>query len=412
MPWIFVLIGYIFLAVFRPFEVWPQLGALRIELVYAIGMLITFANIQKNTKPGNSLNTYVWLLFLLVLISPIHSPYTAVTMHWLSEYWKVFLVYLVILYGVRNRVELEWLLLGFLGTLFLYELLSLIEYGNGRHMYRMGIVRMIGVDNKFNDPNAFAATICYSMPLVFMFLKYKSTIFQPKLVWLACFSLFLLGILCIVLTGSRTGMVGVILLLALQVWSSKNRFRYLIASIAALAATWSQMPASLHNRFESLWNPEASTKGAAMSAASRLDGFLDGLQMMLDRPIGFGAHTFRHARDYVGKWGGLDAHNLYGQVMGELGFLGAIALLGMVYMTWRTTKAIKANAQAISDLSQRNFYHCLAVALNHSLILLLFYGISSHNLYRYTWLWYAAFAQLGLFLSIKAVNTQPNEITK
>ncbi len=59
----------------------------------------------------------------------------------------------------------------FLAVMFVYMLHSLREYFNGRHVYRMSIDRMIGVDQAMSDPNSFGASIplmrfavCHSVP--------------------------------------------------------------------------------------------------------------------------------------------------------------------------------------------------------------------------------------------------------
>ena len=43
---------------------------------------------------------------------------------------------------------------------------SFREYLAGRHTYRMGISRMIGVDKTLGDPNSFGASIVFALPFV------------------------------------------------------------------------------------------------------------------------------------------------------------------------------------------------------------------------------------------------------
>ena len=40
MPWL--LVGYMFLFVHRPFEVWPVLGDLRVERIYMLVMIVAW----------------------------------------------------------------------------------------------------------------------------------------------------------------------------------------------------------------------------------------------------------------------------------------------------------------------------------------------------------------------------------
>lgn len=61
------------------------------------------------------------------------------------------------------------MLLAFLAVMAIYMMHSLWEYHNGRHTFRMGIARLIGVDDTNGDPNSFGATIVYALPFVVAF---------------------------------------------------------------------------------------------------------------------------------------------------------------------------------------------------------------------------------------------------
>ena len=399
IPWTMVIIGYMFMAIFRPFEVWPELGAIRLELLYALVLIGSFCLVSKNNGIHSKLNGTLIIFFLLSFLSQFYSPYPWISKGHFGEYWKVFLIYVVFLYGIRTRAELEWSLLGYIGVLFVYEFYSLIEYGNGKHMYRMGIIRMVGVDGLYNDPNAFAATIACSFPYVAMFVKYRTQVFPPFYVRLAASTLFVLGCVCIVLTGSRTGMISIVLFFCLEGMVSKYRVRFGIAGIIMLAVGWTYMPADMRQRLESTWNPEAAhTEGANESASSRWDGVVDGYKLMMEKPLlGYGAQTFRVARDHVGKYGGLGAHNLFGKLMGEFGMTGVLVFFIYIVLVMSYCTRVRKLSQRIDYEPNQKFYQYLGFAVGNSILLLLFFGVSSHNLFRYTWLWYAAFIQLGMF---------------
>jgi O-antigen ligase len=104
---------------------------------------------------------------------------------------------------------------------------------------------------------------------------------------------------------------------------------------------------------------------------------------------GFGPNSFPKAAGH-----GFQAHNLYGQALGELGALGAVALLGMLL-------AFALNAREVQRLArtygwQDEFPARLSRAVSLAVLLMLFMGIGSHNLYRYTWMWFGAFQGIAL----------------
>src|SRR5262249_47826618 len=92
---------------------------------------------------------------------------------------------------------------------------------------------------------------------------------------------------------------------------------------------------------------------------------------------------------------GFNSHNVYGQVMGELGTTGVIAFLALLLCFlanwWEARKLARSLPQPSRDFSYQT-----SQALGVCLVLLLFLGVAGHNLYRYNWLWYGAFQILAL----------------
>lgn len=179
-----VIVGYMFLFIFRPFEVWPQLADLRLERVYMLFAVAVFVFARKNQGVAGLLHYYILALCGLVILAPFYSPFATSTHLQVEEYLKYLVFYFLLLYGIRSREELEKVLLGFLAVMLVYEGKSLWEFlVNGRHTYRMGIVRMVGIDEAFSDPNTFAASIVYALPIAFLFLRYRSDLYPRWLVW-------------------------------------------------------------------------------------------------------------------------------------------------------------------------------------------------------------------------------------
>jgi hypothetical protein len=102
------------------------------------------------------------------------------------------------------------LIVSFVAIMGVYELDSLREYFNGRGVYRMGIWRMVGVDTLLGDPNSFAASVNYGIPMLLPVVSLVNKKWQYKVL----LALFLLAITCIILTGSRRGFVGLALLIS------------------------------------------------------------------------------------------------------------------------------------------------------------------------------------------------------
>ena len=177
---IYLLIGYMFLFVHRPFEVWPLLGTIQLERVYVLITLISWLFYPRKIWI-RTLHTPAFIFFILAMVlSYLVSPYPDTGWFVLDKYLKQSVFYFLVLSTVSDAQMLRKLLIGFLVVMGIYLTHSYREYRNGRHQYRMGIVRMIGVDETSGEPNAFGATIVYSLPLTVPFWREASRLATRK----------------------------------------------------------------------------------------------------------------------------------------------------------------------------------------------------------------------------------------
>src|SRR5262249_3740293 len=191
---IWLLGGYMWLFIHRPFEVWPVLGTLQIERIYMIGMLVVWLFSPKGIVFNR--NHLVTAFFSTCLfVSWVLSPYMDAKScsETIEDYYKVLVFYVLMATTVRDERSLRLLITLFLGAVGLYMAHSFWEFLGGRYVYRMGIRRMTGVDTTFGDPNAFASSLLYTVPLALSLWAAKPGILLRRL--LAC---YLLGVcLCI-----------------------------------------------------------------------------------------------------------------------------------------------------------------------------------------------------------------------
>ena len=120
----------------------------------------------------------------------------------------------------------------------------------------------------------------------------------------------------------------------------------------------------------------------------RLAGFVEGMRLWGDNLLlGVGPGAFRLATT-----GGFNSHNVYGQVGGELGVLGVaafLALLACFFTNWLAARRLYRSRP-------RDFPFHTSRAVAVTVLLLLFTGWAGHNLYRYNWVWVAAFQAVAL----------------
>lgn len=387
---IYLLIGYMWLFIHRPFEVWPALGTIRLELVYAILMVLYWLFFYpRKTWVRNRLTLafgFFWLVFLLAWLS---SPFrdTEKCTETFGNYLKAAFIYLLIMATVRDEGQLKTLTMGCFVAFAIYMTHSLWEFHNGRHQFRMGIPRMVGVGEAMNDPNTFASSILYVLFLTLAFWSevksYKERIFLGYFTGLS--------FVCIVLTGSRSAFVGFSCFILISLRKLFQKKLFLILALCSMPVLWGFIPDNLQNRFWTVIDPSVGPANAKESAEGRVQGFLDGVSLWEKNPVlGVGPGAHGQAMGH-----GNQAHNLYGQTLGETGTCGAVALLSVVI-------CFLANEFEARDLYRRAGGQVgkFSVKLSGSVILvltvLLIKGGADHNLYRFNWLWFGAFQAIAV----------------
>jgi len=384
---IWLLGGYIWLFIHRPFEVWPVLGTLHFERVYMIVTIAYWAVAADKTWIPNRLNAAFMFFWAAVLAAWLVSPYRDMGTSAVEDYFKLVVFYVLVVSTVRDERNLKWLVFAFVMAMGLYMAHSLREFFCGRQVYRMGTMRMVGVDASYGDPNTFGATVLYGLPMVYP-LWFAVTRRWHR--W-ALAAYVALSITCIFRTGSRTAFVGLGLLAILTAALSKHRVRLALLIAVAAPLIWINLRPDLQNRFLTLIDPSYGPDNAQASAESRLQGWHDGVRLWSEHPLlGVGPDVFRVARGY-----NLESHFLYGQVLGELGTLGALAFASVV-MAFLCNWIAAWRYRHVQPHVGPTFESRLIGAVMLAVVLLLFCGFGGHNLYRYTWLWFGAFQAIAL----------------
>lgn len=398
MHWI--LGGYLLLYIHRPFEVWPALGNLQVERLYMIATLLCWLFYPGKGFVSNRLQLAFGLFAVALVLCWLVSPYGDEGTKTVEDFFKVAVFYLLLVTTVRDERTLRLMLLIYLAAVGVYMAHSLLEFLHGRHVYRMGIRRMVGVDVTYGDPNTFSATLLYSLPLTLPLWAEKLT-GRLRIALLAYVGL---SVVCMLLTGSRGALIGLGCLSLMLLGVSRRRGVLIVLLALAIPIGWSLLPEELHNRFRTLIDPSAGPASAQESAEGRTKGIQDGLRLWSRSPVtGFGPNSFGKA---TGR--GFQAHNLYGQTLGELGLFGAVALLGMLL-------AFALNAAEMRRLARAHgwkdtFPVHLSRAVSLSVLLMLILGFGSHNLYRYTWMWFGAFQGIALHC-LRLRSRMPQEMT-
>jgi O-antigen ligase len=195
-----------------------------------------------------------------------------------------------------------------------------------------------------------------------------------------------LSVLCVLLTGSRSSLLGLIVWGLMLALPYRRAWPWLLATILVAPAVFLALPESLQTRFETIVNPEVGPKEAERSGEGRIQGLLTGFELWAANPLtGVGPGAWRPATR-----SSIESHNLYGQLLGETGTLGAAAFGAVIVCFWANLRAVRAARREYPEWSNELVFQ-VASAVGTGVVLLLFMGNFGHNLFRFTWLWYGGF---------------------
>ncbi|MBI1915859.1 MAG: O-antigen ligase family protein [Planctomycetes bacterium] len=401
---LYLLAGYMFLFIHRPFEVWPALGEMRLELVYMLLAGLVWVTFAQKDWIANRLHVAFLLFTGAVVISWLVSPWQDKSGTVVEDYLKLLVFYGMLVTVVRGEESLRFMVKAFLVVMALYMLHSLWEYHNGRHFYRMDIHRLVGVDTSFGDPNAFGASIVYALPLVLIFWRRGDTD-RARATRTNCLvaGYVAVSVLCVVLTGSRAAFVGLLLFALLLGWHTRWRLRLGVAALVLSPLLWFLIPGELQDRFATIVDPARGPTNAQTSAEGRIEGLRMGLDQWLANAVtGCGPGAWRPATGST-----IESHTLYGQLPGELGTLGILTfggvLLCLLWNVRRINAAYRDHPERVNDFPLR-----LNKALGLAFLLMLFGGLFGHNLFRHNWLWYGSFLIVAQQVVAERLSGKPS----
>jgi len=396
---IWLLIGYMYLFIHRPFEIWGWLGEWRIERIYMLLTLAYWAIAAPKKWTPNQINIGIFVFALSFFLSTLFSQYVGFGNLGIQDWLKILVFYVLVITSVNRPQDFRLLIVAFIAIAAIFELHSLREYFNGRGVSRMGTWRMIAVNSTLGDPNSLAATTNTFIPMLLPMTVFAKHRWQ-KLAILGLLCLFVFVILC---TGSRGGFIALGCLVIGIVLYSKYRWKILPLMIILPILLWSFLPEDLQNRYRTIIDPSAGPASAQTSAEARSTFFWEATKIWKRQPVfGVGPNGFKTASGT-----GHAPHSLYAQILSDLGTFGVIAfgtlILCFGFMYWQARKVY----YTIDDDPWAKFHFYVILACSIGVLQLLLLGFGGHNLLRFTWIWYAAFSALGFkFLVERAGEIQ------
>jgi len=382
----------------------PVLGSIRIDLILVV--LTTASLILLKEKGGQfRLDRSGVILLGLLLYVVVSLPFVqwpgSVMRFGLENYFKVIVFYFFTVMTVTSVPRLKTFIVVFVAC----QAFRVLEpmylhwttgyWGDTTFMGHGEMLdRLAGSPYDVINPNGLAyvavTVVAYLYPLCPLLpgaLKVVGYTTLPAMVY------------ALVLTGSRSGMLGLVGVAAAIILTSRKRALLLAAAGIAALVTFQNLDELQQERYLSIYRDDV--RGAS-TAQGRIDGMVKDFEVVMNSPIfGHGLGTSLEANYNIGQ-SVFRSHNLVMEVLQEIG------LVGFIIFVYYIASVIRNYVYAFKEIIQagNNQLLCMAKAVGAWLTLLLIFIIFSYGLSSYSWYLFGGLSFVLLRLSKDHVNSR------
>jgi O-antigen ligase len=383
----------------------PLLGTIRFDLllILLIALIVIFN--KKDVKKKEIINNTDKLLRILIIYALITLPFVRWPGSVLNTGIPNFIKAIIFYYFTISLVDTEKKLKVFMIIFIACQSFRVFEplylhitdgyWGSVTHMggYEM-MDRLAGAPHDIVNPNGLAFVIASVIPF-FHYLGLSSSN-KIKMLYLVSLPVF---VYAMVLTASRTGFLALVVILAGIFLKSRRKMPYAAVALFAVMIILSNLSQIQKERYLSI--ARSDVRGAE-TARGRIEGVVDSFMVALKRPvIGHGLGTSVEAT-YHALGDALIAHNLYVEIMQELGLIGLIIFLfyikSIILMFSKNMKRLKGRVEPNNYLL--NLTHAMQVWLWMNLL----FSLASYGLSSYEWYLFAGLSVVIRKLSVMKID--------
>lgn len=317
------LSGYYAFSILRPQEIyWYALTGSRLSYYVAAATIIAtifhFGNRDHSVKRMNKILVFFVLFALLSLNSYAFSVSKDVSYDWLILFLKLMTMCVMTMLIVENIRQIKILIFVQIIVIGFLAYWSNLQYFSGALWEISGFPGRSQIDNNF-----FAMLMVAAIPLAFFwFFLGKNKILR----WIPLFIIPLM-IHTIVLTYSRGGFVGLIIVSICCVLYLKNRKWAILAAICFLLVILRLQGSFSEQRMSSMFEYESDP-----SIVGRFEAWEAGYNMMMSNPLaGVGIGNFKLQAPYYNPvfTEPKSAHNAFLNIGGDMGVISFVVYIGV-----------------------------------------------------------------------------------
>jgi len=343
-PWVAVS-AYYMLAILGPQYIWYWIfDGMSISFSLAVvSLLATVINAissrlkNKITCLLEGINFYVLLLLVATIVSFYFGKYVSYyDPKWgLSpQYLMVLMIKVTVMYWCGVLVTDNERRVICLACVLIVATIYMIYWANMQYLMgnwnQFSYGRLKGPESPsggsiYRDENTFAMLFVTGIPFVY----YLGMTLKSKIMKLGTLLIVVFGWHAIFLTGSRGGLVGVILTLVIGLIRSKKKWLFVVVIPLFLLFYIDQAGDTMRERGASIHSAAVEDRSAGM----RLEAWKGGVKMILQHPVvGVGVGSFVSALPELTDSSPRVAHNTLIQFTAESGLLAGLSYIMIVVM--------------------------------------------------------------------------------
>jgi len=384
----------------------PFLGVIRIDLLLICCLTIVafMSNKNKDFGRGNS-NTdnilKILIIFVVFSVPFVEWPGTVIKIG-IPNFIKAVVFYFFTIQYVTSEKKLKLFIRVFLVCQSfrilepLYLHFTTGYWGSMAYMSGEFMNRLSSAPNDIANPNGLAFIITSVIPFSYFL---SSISWEYKLFFWATIPLFLYAL---ILTGSRTGLLGLLVIVVGIIMKSNKKIITALVMIICGLIIFSILNLEQKDRYASIIDP--STKNAG-TANERIEGVKDNFKVAMRKPFfGHGLGSSEEASYHFGKEGKI-AHNLYAEVSQEIGFVGLfIFLLFMKSIIINFSISFK---QLKAIVSKDHYLLKITNAMQVWLAMNILFSFASYGLSSYEWYLFGGLSVVLVILSTQIKTYVP-----
>jgi putative inorganic carbon (hco3(-)) transporter len=370
----------------------PLLGSVHFDLILAAITMLAIVLASRRKAPQRfrlaqldpvAKRLWILLAYIIVTVPFVEWPGSAVRN--LEPFTKSLCFFFFVLATVDTTQKLRTLLAVYTATQVwrvvepLYMHLTagywgdFTSLGNWQYMDRLS-----GSPYDIINPNGLGFVVIMTLPMLHFLIKPNTAV--RRALWIAvaiamCYAL--------VLSASRSGFLALVFLCLFAIWRSKHRAAWLTLGIVGALLAVALMTNLQRERYISIFS---HTAPGGATAEARINGVFGDFYVTLHRPI-FG-HGIGTSQEANANFRGVDlpSHDLYTETAEELGYVGLVLVLALIWSFLRACFIAQQVVRAASSQDPRlQFLHTVASSLVVVVAVDLFFSFAAYGLSEPYW---------------------------